>query len=75
MAVEAEVAEFVNTEQVEPAVAGDGFRELVLAGGFGEFVDQFRGQRVADPVALFGGGGAEPDEQVGFPGAGVPDQA
>src|SRR5699024_7785165 len=48
--------------------------ELVVVFGFGEFVDEPGGERVAHPVAGFGGGGAEPDEQVGFAGAGVADQ-
>jgi len=60
------VAQFVDAEQVHSAVAGDGFGELAFVGGFDEFVDQFGGQRVADPEAVLGCGGAQPDEQVGL---------
>jgi hypothetical protein len=44
---------------------------LAFVGGFDEFVDQFRGQGVADPESLLGGCGAKCDEQVGFSGAAV----
>jgi hypothetical protein len=47
---------------------------LFVVGGFGELVDQGGGGDVPDPAALFGGGGAEGDEQVGLAGAGVPEQ-
>jgi hypothetical protein len=40
-AVEFHIAEFVETEQIDPAVAGDRFRELFLVRGFDEFVDEF----------------------------------
>ena len=74
-AVEFHVAELVDAEQIDAAVAGDGLGELFLVGGFDEFVDQFRGQDVADPVAGVRGGGAQGDEQMAFAGAGVADQA
>jgi hypothetical protein len=74
-AVEFEVAQFVQAEQVDAAVAGDGAGEGLVVGGFDEFVDQGGGGGVADPVAGFGGCGAQADEQVGFAGAGVADQA
>ena len=40
-----------------------------------ELVHQAGCEGVSDAVALFCGGGAECDEQVGLAGAGVPDQA
>ena len=45
--VEVDVVEFVQAEQVEPAVAGGEAGELVLVGGLGEFVDEGGGGRVA----------------------------
>jgi hypothetical protein len=40
------------------------FGQLVFVGGLDQLVDQFRGQGVADPVALLCRSGAEPDQQV-----------
>jgi hypothetical protein len=40
-----------------------------------QFVGQVRSGGVADFHARFGDFGADPDQQVTFPGAGVPDQA
>jgi hypothetical protein len=62
-AVEFHVAELVDHEEVDAAVPGDRLGELLVVGGLDEFVDQFRGQDVADPVAVFGGCGAQGDEQ------------
>jgi hypothetical protein len=62
--VEFHVAEFVDAEQVDASVAGDGLVELFLVGGFDEFVDEFRGQDVADPEPGDRGGSTEGDEQV-----------
>jgi hypothetical protein len=45
-AVELHVAELVDDEQVDAAVAGDGLGELFLVGGFDELVHQFRVARV-----------------------------
>jgi len=56
--VEFHVAEFVEAEQLDPAVAGDGAGQLPFVGGLDEFVDEFRREDVADPVAGLGGGGA-----------------
>ena len=56
------------------AVAADDAGELALAGGFGEFVDEQGAGGVADPAALLAGGHAEPDQEVGFAGAGVAEQ-
>ncbi len=72
--VDLDVAEFVQTEQVEAAVAGDDAGQLAFVGGLDEFVDQLRGGDVADPAALFAGGQSEPDQQVGLAGAGVAEQ-
>ena len=46
-AVELEVAELVDQEQVDAAVAGDGAGEVAFVGGFGELVDELRGEDVA----------------------------
>ena len=42
---------------VSEAVVIDQFGQLLVIGGFGEFVDPLAGQGVADPVAGFGGQG------------------
>jgi len=73
--VEFHVAEFVDAEQVDAAVAVDGLGELPVIGGLDELVDELGGQGVADPVAGHGGLGAQGDEQVGLAGAAVADQA
>ncbi len=73
--VELQVAELVEAEQFDPAVASDGAGQLALVGGFDEFVDELGGQDVAHLVAGLGGGGPEPDEQVALAGAAVTDQA
>ena len=57
--VQLDVAEFVEQQQVEAAVAGDDAGQLPLVGGLDEFVDQRGGGGVADPVAGLDGGGAE----------------
>ena len=72
--VELDVAELVEAEQVEAAVAGDDAGQASFVGGFDEFVDELGGGGVADPAALFAGGDAEADEQVGLAGAGVAEQ-
>lgn len=61
-AVELQVAQFVDEQQVDAAVAGDEFGEVFVVGGFDEFVDQLAGQCVADSVAGFGGAGAQADQ-------------
>ena len=58
-AIEFHVAEFVDAEQIDPAVTGDGLGQDHLVGGLDQFVDQLRGQGVADPVAGHGGFGAQ----------------
>ena len=70
-----EVAEFIDQEKVDAAVAGDGAGEVAFVCCFGELVDQLRSKDVAHGVAAFGGGGAEGDEQVRLAGARVADQA
>jgi len=59
--VEGDVAEFVDAEEIDAAVAGDDAGEFAVVVGFGEFVDQAGGQDVADAVAGFGGGGPGAD--------------
>ena len=73
--VELEVAQFVEAEQVDPAVAGDGAGEVFVVGGLDEFVDQGGSGDVADPVAGLGGGDPQPDQQVRLPGPRIADQA
>ena len=73
--VELDVAELVDAEQVQAAVAGDEAGEAAFVGGFDEFVDELGAGGVADPASLLAGGDAEPDEQVGLAGAGVADAA
>ncbi len=74
-AVELHVAELINTQQIDPAVAGDRLGQLALVGGLDQLVDRFRREGVADPPAVLRGGGAQPDQQVRLAGAGVTDQA
>ena len=66
-AVQFHVTEFVDAEQIHATVAGDGFGEDFLVGGFDEFAHEPGGQSVFDPVALLGRRGVEPYEQVGLP--------
>ena len=73
--VQFQVAQFVQAEQVDAAVAGDAAGQALVVGGLDELVDQGGGGGVADPVAGLGGGDAQPDEQVALAGAGVTDEA
>jgi hypothetical protein len=70
-----EIAQFIQAEEIDPAVAGDDFGEGAVVLGFGELVHESGGEHVADSVASFGGGGAEPDQQVRLACSGVADQA
>jgi hypothetical protein len=74
-AVEFHVAELVDAQKIDSAVAGDGLGQLFLVGGIDELVDEFRRQDVLDPIASHRGLGAQCDQQVGLSGAGVPDAA
>lgn len=65
-------AEFVDAEEVDAAVAGDGLVELLLVGGFDQLVHELGGERGADAVALHGGLGSQGGEHVGRAGAGSP---
>jgi hypothetical protein len=42
MPVEFHVAEFVDAEEIDAAVAGDGLVQLLLVGGLDQLVDQLR---------------------------------
>src|SRR5580704_5100519 len=53
-AVEFHVAELVDAEQVDAAVADDGLGQLLVVGGPGQLVDELGGQRAADPAAGHG---------------------
>jgi hypothetical protein len=59
---------------VEAAVASDELGQGPVVGCFGELVDEAGAGGVADPACVFGCGDAGPDEEVGFAGAGVPEQ-
>src|SRR2546430_2209484 len=59
-AVELEVAQLVQAQKVDPAVAGDGAGQGLVVGGLDELVDQGGGGDVPDPVARPGGGGGPP---------------
>ena len=61
-AVQLQVSQFIDQEQIDAAVAGDEFGQVFVIGGFDEFIDQLAGQGVADGVAGFGGQGAQGDE-------------
>ena len=63
-AVEFHVSKFIETEEIDPSVAGDGLGQLLVVGGFDQLVHELGGEGVADPVAGLGGGGAEPDKQM-----------
>ena len=72
--VESDIADLVEAEEVEAGVASDDAGELFVVGGLDELVDQGGGGDVPHPSSLFGGGGAQGDEEVGFAGAGVAEQ-
>ena len=55
---------------VHASAPGHDTRQDPFVGGFDEFVDQLGGRDVTDPAALFAGRQSQPDEQVGFAGAG-----
>ena len=69
--VDVDVAELVEAEQVEAAVAADDPGQDSFVGGFDEFVDQLGGGGVADASSLFAGGQAQSDEEMTFAGAGI----
>src|SRR5918995_118152 len=60
--VDLDVAQLVEQQQVQSAVATHDAGELSFVGGFGEFVDQRGCGGVADSAALFAGGQAQADE-------------
>jgi hypothetical protein len=62
--VEFHVAELVDAEKIDTAVAGDRLVRLLLVRGFDQLVDQLRCERVADAVALHRGLGAQSDEHA-----------
>ena len=53
--VDVDVAEFVEQQKIEAAVAGHDAGQDAIVGGLDQLVDQFRGGDVADPAALFAG--------------------
>src|SRR6476619_3660444 len=68
--VQLQIPQLVHQKRINPAIAVDQLAQLLVVGGFDQFVDQLAGQRVADPVAGLGGQGAQGDEQVALAGAG-----
>ena len=62
--VDVDVAEFVEAEQVETAVAADDAGKDAFVGGFDEFVDKLGGGDVADASSLFAGCQAQSDEEM-----------
>jgi hypothetical protein len=68
--VDVDVAEFVEQQQIEAAVAGDDAGQDAFVGGFDELVDELGGGDVADSAALFAGCEAQPGREVGLAGAG-----
>ena len=73
--VQLDVAQLVQAQKVDPPVAADHLGQRPVIGGLDELVDQRGGGDVPDPVAVLGGGGAQPDQQVRLAGPGVADQA
>ena len=69
--VEVDVAELINREEVESAVAGDSLGEVEFVGCLGEFVGELSAGDVADPVAVLGCCDAGADVEVGLAGAGI----
>src|SRR5262249_41169895 len=64
--VELDVAEFVEQQQVQAAVASHDAGQLPAVGGFGEFVDQLGGGGVADTAALLARGQPQSSQRMGF---------
>ncbi len=69
-----QVAEFIDAQQVDAAVAGDRAGQGALVGGLDEFVDERGGGDIPHGAAVVAGGHPERDEQVGLAGAGVAEQ-
>src|SRR5215203_6502446 len=72
--VEPDVSDFVEAEQIQMGVAGHDPGQLSVVGGLDQLIGQGGGGDVADPASLFSGGGAQGDEQMGFPSARVTEQ-
>lgn len=68
------IADLVDQEQVESAVAGHEAGESSFVGGFDELIDQLGAADVANPTPLFARRDAESDQQVRLTGAGVAEQ-
>ena len=58
------VSQFIDQDQIDAGVAVDQLGQLLVVGGFDQFVHELAGQRVADPVAGLGGQGAQRDQQM-----------
>ena len=75
MSVEFHVAEFVNHEQIDPPITGDGASEVLFISCLNEFVHESGGEGVFDSEALLGRSCSQADEEVALARAGVADQA
>ena len=53
--IDVDVAEFIEQEEIQAAVAADDAGQDAFVGGFDELIDQLGGGDVADPVALLAG--------------------
>lgn len=69
------IIELIDTEHIDPAVAGNCLGEHLLVRGFDEFVHEPGGERISTLVPLLCDRGGKADEEVGFAGAGIPNQA
>src|ERR1019366_2206868 len=74
-AVQLDVAELVQAQQVDPPVPADHLGQRLVIGGLGQLVAQRGGGDGTDTVPVLRGGGAQPDQQVRFPGPRIADQA
>ena len=72
--IDLDVAEFIEQQQIQPAVAAHDAGEHSPVGGLDEFIDQRGAGDVTDSAALFAGGQTQADEQVGLAGAAVTEQ-
>jgi hypothetical protein len=75
-AVKLHIAEFINAQEIDTAVAGDRLRQLLLVGRFDQLVDELGSPHVADAEAVqrsLRSLCAQGDQQVRLAGGGVVD--
>ncbi len=74
--VQFHVPGFIDREEVDPTVAGNGPGEVLLVSCFDELVHEPGSEGVFDPEALLRcRGSGQSDEEVRFSGAGIPEEA